>query len=82
MIAEIAVRDFLIAGMGDSIAAGEGNPDRPIALDDGGFCFRRFFAGSTSEYFRPGRVGFKGNRACDPGLVEQQRQHVEPTGRG
>jgi lysophospholipase L1-like esterase len=67
-IAEIAVRDYLIAGMGDSIAAGEGNPDRPIALDDGGFCFRRFFAGSTSEYFRPGRIGFKGNRACDPGL--------------
>ena len=68
VIAEIMVRDYLIAGMGDSIAAGEGNPDRPIALDDGGFCFRRFFAGSTSEYFRPGRVGFKGNRACDPAL--------------
>jgi hypothetical protein len=68
VIAEIAVRDFLIAGMGDSIAAGEGNPDRPIALDDGGFCFRRFLSGSTSEYFRPGRTGFKGNRACDPAL--------------
>ena len=68
VLAEIAVRDYLIAGMGDSIAAGEGNPDRAIALDDGGFCFRRFFAGSTSEYFRPGRVGFKGTRACDPGL--------------
>jgi len=66
---EIAVKDFLIAGMGDSIAAGEGNPDRAIALDDGGFCFRRFFADSTSEYFRPGRVGFKGNRACDPALA-------------
>jgi hypothetical protein len=68
VLAEIAVRDYLIAGMGDSIAAGEGNPDRAIALDDGGFCFRRFLAGSTSEYFRPGRIGFKGNRACDPGL--------------
>ncbi len=67
--AEIAVKDFLIAGMGDSVAAGEGNPDRPIALDDGGFCFRRFLAGSTSEYFRPGRLGFKGNRACDPALA-------------
>ncbi|MBV6489007.1 MAG: hypothetical protein GHHEDOFH_02984 [Pseudorhodoplanes sp.] len=61
----IAVRDLLIAGMGDSIAAGEGNPDRPIVLDDEGFCFRRFLSGATSEYFRPGRAGFKGNRACD-----------------
>ena len=32
--AEIEVRDVLIAGLGDSIAAGEGNPDRPVALDD------------------------------------------------
>jgi len=29
--AEIMVRDILIAGLGDSIASGEGNPDRPIA---------------------------------------------------
>ena len=64
--ADITVKDFLIAGMGDSIAAGEGNPDRAISLDDSGFCFRRFLAGSTSEYFRPGRAGFKGNKACDP----------------
>ncbi len=64
--AEIAVRDALIAGMGDSIAAGEGNPDRPVALADGGFCFRRFFGGSLSEYFRPGRAGFRGDKACDP----------------
>jgi hypothetical protein len=66
--AEILVRDLLIAGLGDSIAAGEGNPDRPIALDDGGFCFRRFLGGSFSEYFRPGRAGFRGNKACDPSL--------------
>ena len=65
---EILVSDLLIAGMGDSIAAGEGNPDRAIALGDDGFCFRRFLAGSTSEYFRPGRAGFKGNKACDPAL--------------
>jgi hypothetical protein len=63
---EIAVRDALIAGMGDSIAAGEGNPDRPVALADGGFCFRRFFGGALSEYFRPGRAGFRGDKACDP----------------
>jgi len=67
-MAEITVSDLLIAGMGDSIAAGEGNPDRAIALGDDGFCFRRFLAGSTSEYFRPGRAGFKGNKACDPAL--------------
>ncbi|MBI4274511.1 MAG: hypothetical protein HY659_07405 [Rhizobiales bacterium] len=67
--ANIQVQDFLIAGMGDSIAAGEGNPDRPVALDDGGFCFRRFILGGLSEYFRPGRTGFRGSRACDPALA-------------
>jgi hypothetical protein len=63
---EIAVRDLLIAGLGDSVAAGEGNPDRPVALDDGGFCFRRFLGGATSEYFRPGRAGFRGDKSCEP----------------
>jgi lysophospholipase L1-like esterase len=63
--AEIAVRDMLIAGLGDSIAAGEGNPDRPIALSDDGFCFRRFLGGVRSEYFRPGRSGFTGDRTCE-----------------
>ncbi|MBA4038621.1 MAG: hypothetical protein C0480_28870, partial [Bradyrhizobium sp.] len=29
---EISVRDIFIAGLGDSVASGEGNPDRPIAL--------------------------------------------------
>jgi hypothetical protein len=63
---EIMVRDLLIAGLGDSIAAGEGDPDRPVALDDSGFCFRSFGAsGGRREYFRPGRVGFKGDKACD-----------------
>src|SRR3989440_5455485 len=61
--AEIAVRDLLIAGLGDSIAAGEGNPDRPVALSDEGFCFRRF--GTGSEYYRPGRATFKGDRSCE-----------------
>ncbi|MGZ5852759.1 MAG: hypothetical protein ACXWJ0_01310 [Xanthobacteraceae bacterium] len=72
--ATIEVRDLLIAGLGDSIAAGEGNPDRPVALADDGFCFRQFIGTSTSQYFRPGRAGFKGDRACDqaieaPGLA-------------
>jgi lysophospholipase L1-like esterase len=63
--ADIAVRDLLIAGLGDSIASGDGNPDRPIALADDGFCFRRFATGGRAEYFRPSRVGFSGDRACD-----------------
>lgn len=63
--AEIAVRDLLIAGLGDSIAAGEGNPDRPVALADEGFCFRQFIGTARSEYFRPGRAGFKGDKSCE-----------------
>ena len=58
---EIQVRDVLIAGLGDSIAAGEGNPDRAVRLSDDGFCFRRLAGG---EYFRPGRAGFNGNKSC------------------
>ena len=61
LISEIVVRDVLIAGMGDSIAAGEGNPDRAVQLSDQGFCFKRFGGG---EYYRPGRAGFRGNRSC------------------
>jgi hypothetical protein len=64
VVTEIAVRDVLIAGMGDSIAAGDGNPDRPVRLSDEGFCFRRFLGGGPSEYYRPGRDGFTGNRSC------------------
>ena len=63
--AEIAVRDLLIAGLGDSVAAGEGNPDRPIVLGDDGFCYRRFLGAARSEYFRPSRAGYKGDKACD-----------------
>ncbi len=64
VVADIAVRDVLIAGMGNSIAAGEGNPDRAVRLSDEGFCFRRFLGGSFSEYYRPGRDGYRGNRSC------------------
>ena len=49
---EIAVRDALIAGLGDFIAAGEGNPDKAVELE-GGFCFKRFLRGGGSQYFRP-----------------------------
>jgi hypothetical protein len=64
VVADITVRDVMIAGMGDSIAAGEGNPDRAVRLSDEGFCFRRFLGGSFSEYYRPGRDGYRGNRSC------------------
>jgi hypothetical protein len=63
---EIAVRDVLIAGLGDSIAAGEGNPDKAVELD-GGFCFRRFFSGGGSQYFRPSRAGYSDDRSCENG---------------
>ena len=65
--AEILVRDLLIAGLGDSVAAGEGNPDRSVALSDEGFCFRRFLGGTQSAYYRPGRAGYKGDRSCESG---------------
>ena len=38
-VGEINVRDVLIAGLGDSVASGEGNPDRPVSLDDPGSAF-------------------------------------------
>ena len=60
LVDEIVVRDALIAGMGDSIAAGEGNPDGAVRLSDQGFCFKRFGGG---EYYRPGRAGFSGNKS-------------------
>jgi lysophospholipase L1-like esterase len=62
---EIMVRDIFIAGLGDSIASGEGNPDRPIALADDGFCFRSYFGMANAQYYRPSRAGYKGGRACE-----------------
>jgi hypothetical protein len=63
--ADIVVRDILIAGLGDSIASGEGNPDRPVALSDDGFCFRSYLGGPSGQFYRPSRAGFKGGRSCD-----------------
>jgi len=63
---EIAVRDVLIAGLGDSIAAGEGNPDKAVELE-GGFCFKRFLRGGGSQYFRPSRAGYGDDRSCENG---------------
>ena len=61
----IAVRDIFIAGLGDSIASGEGNPDRPVALADDGFCFRSYLGSASAQYYRPSRAGYKGGRACE-----------------
>jgi lysophospholipase L1-like esterase/uncharacterized protein (DUF2237 family) len=66
VVVEISVRDLLIAGMGDSIAAGEGNPDKAVQLE-GGFCFRRFLRVGGSQYFRPSRAGFSDDRSCENG---------------
>jgi lysophospholipase L1-like esterase len=62
---EITVRDIFIAGLGDSIASGEGNPDRQIALADEGFCFRYYLSTASAQYYRPSRAGYKGGRACE-----------------
>ncbi len=72
---EITVRDFFIAGLGDSIASGEGNPDRSIALSDEGFCFRYYLATAASQYYRPSRAGYKGGRACEAPDTLQVWQH-------
>jgi lysophospholipase L1-like esterase len=55
--AEIQVRD--------SIASGEGNPDRPLALSDEGFCFRSYLGTAGGQYYRPSRASYKGGRACE-----------------
>jgi len=73
--AGIAVRDIFVAGLGDSIASGEGNPDRPIALADEGFCFRSYLGTASSQYYRPSRAGYKGGRACEAPDSLQTWQH-------
>jgi hypothetical protein len=77
LIEEIQVRDILIAGLGDSIASGEGNPDRAIELSSGGFCFRHYLGGS--EYYRPGRARFPGDKSCgsSSGLAPWQRFNAQ-----
>ena len=80
--AEIEVRDFLIAGLGDSVAAGEGNPDRPIALADEGFCFRRFLGAARGEYFRPSRLGYEGDKACDDSTTGSPAGTIDWNSRG
>ena len=74
---EIAVRDIFIAGLGDSIASGEGNPDRSIALSDEGFCFRYYLGSAAAQYYRPSRAGYKGGRACEaPDTLQNWQRHA------
>jgi lysophospholipase L1-like esterase len=73
----IDVRDILIAGLGDSIASGEGNPDRPVALADEGFCFRSYLGTASAQYYRPSRAGYKGGRACEaPDTLQNWQRHA------
>ena len=65
VVTAIEVRDIFIAGLGDSIASGEGNPDRAIGLADEGFCFRSYLGTASTQYYRPSRAGYKGGRACE-----------------
>src|SRR5258707_15195501 len=53
--------------MGDSVAAAEVNPGKPIALADEGFCFQRYLGAVRGEYFRPSRAGYDGDKACEAG---------------
>lgn len=78
VVSEIAVRDVLIAGMGNSIAAGEGNPDKAVQLE-GSFCFRRFLGGG-GQFYRPGRAGYGSDRSCEtdaqnPAAVSDWARH-------
>ena len=74
---EIQVRDILIAGLGDSIGSGEGNPDKPIALADEGFCFRYYLGSASAQYYRPSRAGYKGGRACEaPDTLQNWQRHA------
>jgi hypothetical protein len=52
----VMARDYLIVGLGDSIASGDGNPDQPIALSASGFCFRRVLEFGQAEFYLPGRA--------------------------
>jgi hypothetical protein len=74
---EINVRDILIAGLGDSIASGEGNPDRPVGLADEGFCFRSYLGTASAQYYRPSRAGYTGGRACEaPDTLQNWQAHA------
>lgn len=64
---DIVVRDYLIAGMGDSFAAGVGNPDRPAQLDPSGKSAIDYLNHSPYLPVRPGvSVNFFGAASSGP----------------
>jgi hypothetical protein len=69
--ATIEARDVVIVGLGDSTASGEGNPTRPVALNDNGFCFRRVLLRDRDRFFLPGRA--KANVIADCPLPDENR---------
>src|SRR5215813_1105735 len=74
----VAPRDVLIVGLGDSTASGEGNPTKPVALNDNGFCFRRVLLRDRDRFFLPGRA--RANVVADcplPGENRDQRDEWE-----
>jgi len=74
----IEPRDVLIVGLGDSTASGEGNPTKPVALNDNGFCFRRVLLRDRNRFFLPGRA--RANVVADcplPGENRDQRDEWE-----
>ena len=48
-----------------SIASGEGNPDRPIALSDEGFCFRSYLGTAARNITVRAARAIKATRACE-----------------
>src|SRR5262245_22253628 len=58
----VEARDVVIIGLGDSTASGEGNPSRPGALNDNGFCFRRVMLRHRKPLCAPGSR----NATCRP----------------
>lgn len=78
---EKTFRHLRIAGIGDSIASGEGNPDKPVTFDASRtLCYLRsvlnYNSGLTprqekNQYWRPGRLGFLGDAGCTPTQNQQ-----------
>lgn len=70
----VEATDVLIAGIGDSIASGEGNPGWPVDLEDRGFCFERY-GRNTGRFQAPTRQQYRANRgATDCHTVRDRRQ--------
>jgi len=84
---EKTFRHLRIAGIGDSIASGEGNPDKPVTFDTSRtLCYLRSVLNYNSrltprqeknQYWRPGRLGFLGDASC----AQTHNQQGDQTGR-